>query len=403
MATSLVYWGHFLTMGWRNLSRRRATTRLLTIGLGAGVGIITVVLCVAANMEARLMARLPAAPERTVLVRVSEMTVAPEAGAAETGRIGRDDILALAALPGVERVKADIIGAPVGVSRENAQPSVIWAVAGSYSDIRDWLTTGRLPVPGLADQPASGAPATPECAISEPLSDLVLGARVNALGRKIRVFGRDFAVVGLLRPGRGGPPSAYLVVVPAVSLPPGGGTDHLEVLAAAGTGCAPVESSLRRLIESRLPAVTRLEVMSAEVAFEHEFSRARRTGLQASIIAGAMLLLACINVVTLSLTHVSERIEEIGLRRALGATQSAISLQITLECFLLALIGGLGGFLAALGTVVLLQWLGFPLTVTPAVMVSVLALMTGASLAVSLPVGRKAGKVDPQQALAGLR
>lgn len=129
----------------------------------------------------------------------------------------------------------------------------------------------------------------------------------------------------------------------------------------------------------------------------------RRTGLLTTVLSSAILLLACVNIVTLSLTRVVERFEEIGLRRVLGATKGDVSLQVVLECLLLGTVGGVGGLAAALCLGAVLSRFGVPLTVTPGVIGWATAIMLGASLAVSLPVGFVASRVDPQKALGGLR
>lgn len=97
-------------------------------------------------------------------------------------------------------------------------------------------------------------------------------------------------------------------------------------------------------------------------------------------IAGVSLLVGGIGVMNIMLVSVTERIREIGLRKALGATPRAIRRQFLSEASILGLAGGvLGVGLAFLGA-----WLLPPLINNP---ISVSALATLGSLAVAVAIG----------------
>lgn len=69
-----------------------------------------------------------------------------------------------------------------------------------------------------------------------------------------------------------------------------------------------------------------------------------------SAIAGISLFIAGVGVMNMMYISVSERTKEIGIRRALGATEKSIKMQFLLEGITITLIGGVIGYL--LGIVV---------------------------------------------------
>jgi putative ABC transport system permease protein len=101
-------------------------------------------------------------------------------------------------------------------------------------------------------------------------------------------------------------------------------------------------------------------------------------------IAAISLLVGGIGVMNIMLVSVTERIREIGLRKALGATPSTVRRQFLVEASTLGLTGGvLGLALGFVGALVLPRFLGQPVAISPAA--------AAAALVVALAVGVVAG------------
>ena len=136
-----------------------------------------------------------------------------------------------------------------------------------------------------------------------------------------------------------------------------------------------------------------------------QFSDLRRqaTGIFTALIAGIAsisLLVGGIGVMNIMLVSVTERTREIGLRKALGATQRAIMMQFVVEAVLLCTIGGLIGVF--LGTTLLLAFTAFNdwiFNMPISAMIGSITFSAMVGLFFGIWPARKAAKLDPATSL----
>jgi len=117
-------------------------------------------------------------------------------------------------------------------------------------------------------------------------------------------------------------------------------------------------------------------------------------------IAAISLLVGGIGVMNIMLVSVTERIREIGLRKALGATPRAVRRQFLVEASTLGLCGGvLGVLLGLVGARVLPHFLNQPVTISPVAGIGAL----GVSLVIGIVAGvypaSRAARLAPIDAL----
>ena len=120
-------------------------------------------------------------------------------------------------------------------------------------------------------------------------------------------------------------------------------------------------------------------------------------------IAAISLSVAGIGIMNVMLVSVSERTEEVGLLKAIGARPRQITSLFLVEAVLISTAGGVGGLLLGQGVVRLATALYPAFKASPPLWAVVAALATSAVLGVLFGVlpARKAMRLDPVAALAG--
>jgi macrolide transport system ATP-binding/permease protein len=186
----------------------------------------------------------------------------------------------------------------------------------------------------------------------------------SAIGRKIRVNGADFTIIGVAPEGFTGP-EAYLlpdVYVPLHSFQqaiPNVGADYLtkrdgrglNLLGRLAPGVSEAQaeaelSGLARQLSVQYPATNKDRTVTAmsylRARWENDTADAR-LALALLEITALVLLIACANVANLVLARGAARVKEIAIRMAIGAGRTRLVRQLLTESLLLAILGGAAG------------------------------------------------------------
>lgn len=129
--------------------------------------------------------------------------------------------------------------------------------------------------------------------------------------------------------------------------------------------------------------------------------------LMAFAVAGISLLVGGIGIMNMMLTNVTERIREIGLRKALGAKRADITAQFLLESIAICVVGGVIGVAVGYGAAWLLAGLaGSSLgyenlvpVITPQTALVAAGICCGIGVLFGFYPARRAARLDPVEAL----
>lgn len=326
------------------------------------------------------------------------------------------DLDALRAMPGVATVHGRVWGTEQVVNAPADRRRVrIDGVDAGYLELRNW----RI-VAGRSIRPLDVQNRSRVAVVGEEMSRNLFG-NVNPVGKTLTIEGVRFLVIGLVAPIEFDIiPADFSYVGRRIYVPYSymtryakgeGRIDEALVTARASADFGDVLRRGTALVRQRHGSQDfSIENEAAEVLSNLAMADNILGGWNAVMftIAGVTLIVGGIGLFSVLLISVRERVHEIGIRKALGADDSAIMRLFLAESLTLAFLGAVLGIAAGAGLTVVTEFIGRQFGKPFAIPVN----LPGVALAVlfALVVGflfgwypaRRAARLDPIEAITGV-
>jgi predicted permease len=252
----------------------------------------------------------------------------------------------------------------MNISRSGAQNTRLWgfSVSGNYFDM-----LGVQPIRGRVLHPADDVNrgAHPVAVITYGCWQARFGGDPNVVGKQVKVNGLQYTVVGVT-------PRAFIgtevIFTPEFFVPmamsgqieqsqwmddrtnrSGWAIGRLKPGVSMESAQAAINNVAAELAREYPKVDAGVSIVLSPPGMGGTYLRPGIIGFSAvgMVVAGLVLLIACVNLASLLLARAADRRKEIAIRLALGASQGQILRQLLMESLLLSIAGGAAGLLLA--------------------------------------------------------
>ena len=391
----------FISFTYGSLRAHRLRTALTALGIAVGIAAVILLTSIGEGLHRFVIAEFTQFGTNLINVTPGRIqTHGASLGAVNTVRpLSIDDALALKRAPYVQAADPVVQGnADVKYFGKSRRVTL-------YGVGPDFATTLRMRV-------ATGD-FLPQEDPRSARAFAVLGSKVareffgtdNPLGSRIRVGGERYRIIGVMQSkgqvlGFDLDDTVFIPVARALEMFNRESLQEIHLTYEPTAPVAEVEQGIKRILIARHGAED-FTVTPQQKMLEVFGTVLDAITFAVAAMGGISLVVGGVGILTILTIAVAERTSEIGLLRAVGATQRSILMLFLGEAALLAAIGGTAGLLLGWGIALLLQLALPALPVhTPwsyAVLAEVVAVAVG--LAAGVLPARRAARRDPLEAL----
>jgi macrolide transport system ATP-binding/permease protein len=315
----------------------------------------------------------------------------------------RDLVPGIVRAAGARDAKLNIAGTPgaashriLGVTDEYAQVNNLQLADGRFLDSHDQARCARVAVLGHGLR-------------------RLLGER-SPVGESILMGGTPYAVVGVLADRQidlkgleatGATDSNYDLLIPLGTLlsrsrrlDMRSDLDEIQIQLRTEDGLYEAGTAVRRLLAIAHAGVEDFRLVIPLDLLKQKQQSQKVLDILTACVSSIALVVGGIGIMNIMLASVTERIREIGTRRAVGASRRDIQLQFLSESVIIAVTGGWVGMLVAMAAVAAVcTALRLPIVVSPAMVIVAVAASTATGLVFGLYPAAQAAARDPVESL----
>jgi putative ABC transport system permease protein len=400
----------------RAVTANKMRSTLTVLGIVIGVAAVISLMSIGRGAQAAVTANIESLGTNLLFIRAGASTQSGVRGAiGSASTLTLEDAAALldsTLAPAVKAVAPQVQSfAQVVAGRQNTNTQIL-GVTAAYQSVRNYpIAEGAFIT--VADVKNKTLVAVLGSNVAETLF-----ADTDPLGQSIKIGGKQFKVVGVLKSkgGTGFGLTDDMIVAPITTVMSrlssqrtAAGSQNVQTINVQVVNSKQTDAAIEQITailreRHRITGEDDFNISSQQETIDTLQASTQVWVLFLGAIAGISLLVGGIGIMNIMLVSVTERTREIGIRKSVGAKRGDILLQFLVESALLSLVGGGLGVLIGLGVSHLVSGIDLGGQVIETVMsADIIILAVSVSAAIGIVFGMypayRAARLNPIDAL----
>jgi putative ABC transport system permease protein len=400
--------GEVIRVSLRALARNKMRTILTMLGIVIGVGAVICTVAIGQGAAKQVQQQIQSLGDNIIFISAGSIkTSGVHLGSQATKSLTADDGKAiLAQVPFIKWVSPSVGYSGQLVYGVNNWYTQIRGVNPSYVKIRHWpLAAGSMFSVMDVDV------ASDVCILGQTVVKNLFSPSDDPVGKTIRIANLPFRVIGILSTKGESPfggDEDDTVIMPYTTVQKKlSGISWIQFMMASADSAddiQPAEDQIAAILRQRhhlRPSEDDDFIIRSPTDFTKAQTQASNVmTILLGSIASVSLLVGGIGIMNIMLVSVTERTREIGVRMAIGATESDVQRQFLSEAMVLSFLGGLVGIVfGILGSITVSDLFNWATLVSPASIIIAAVFSAGVGIFFGYYPAKRAAQLDPIEAL----